>query len=165
MEPVDLFLAVEAVSNGYIFVIWSRFRLWRVLEASRDKTKETIVGIQVAYDINRSAAGAKTSITAFFGTSLHSNRSHSNNNVIHEPHVETTQFCCTPLSINNIRSGGHDIMCRTFGLPDFPDFRPDSRAPRRDHTVFLHPSIEKRHLKWRSENHVPDFRTFGLSDF
>ena len=51
MGPVDLYLAAEAVSNGYILVIWSRFRLFWVLEAARDKTKETIVGIQVAYDI------------------------------------------------------------------------------------------------------------------
>ena len=48
---VGLFLALGTVSNGYIFVISSRFRLFWVLEAARGKTKETIVGIEVAYDI------------------------------------------------------------------------------------------------------------------
>ena len=38
-------------SNGSIFTISTRFRLFWALEAVRAKTKETIVGIKVAYDI------------------------------------------------------------------------------------------------------------------
>ena len=45
------YLGAEAVSNGCVFVIWSRFRLFWVLEAARDKTKETTVGIKVTYAI------------------------------------------------------------------------------------------------------------------
>jgi hypothetical protein len=45
------FLAVETVSNGSIFTIPSRFRLFWALEAVRAKTKETIGGIKVPYDI------------------------------------------------------------------------------------------------------------------
>ena len=44
---MGLFIAVETISNGYIFVIWSRIRLFWVLESETDKTKETIVGIKV----------------------------------------------------------------------------------------------------------------------
>jgi hypothetical protein len=43
------FLAVGTVSNGSIFTSSSRFRLFWVLEAVRAKTKETVVGITVAY--------------------------------------------------------------------------------------------------------------------
>ena len=44
------FLAVGAVSNGSISTVSSRFRLFWALDV-RAKTKETIVGIKVAYDI------------------------------------------------------------------------------------------------------------------
>ena len=51
IEPVWHFLAVGTVSNGSIFTVSSRIRLFWALEAVRAKTKETIVGIKVAYDM------------------------------------------------------------------------------------------------------------------
>ena len=51
IDPVWHFLAVGTVSNGSIFTISSRFSLFWALEAARAKTKETIEGIKVAYDI------------------------------------------------------------------------------------------------------------------
>ena len=49
-------------SSGSIFTISTRFRLFWALEAVRAKTKETIVGIKVVYDIykhSRSVAYSK----------------------------------------------------------------------------------------------------------
>jgi hypothetical protein len=43
----------------------------------------------------------------------------SRNQAIHEPHVETLQFICTPLPKNDIGSRGQNIMFRPFGLSDF----------------------------------------------
>jgi hypothetical protein len=45
------FSAVETVSNDSIFTIPSRFRLFWALEVVKAKTKETIVGITVSYDV------------------------------------------------------------------------------------------------------------------
>ena len=66
--------------------------------------------------------GLRNTCKDFFGTSLYSNRSHSNNHVIHEPPVETTQFFFFPLSKNDIRSGGQKIMFRTFRFSDSRTF-------------------------------------------
>ena len=51
IEPAWHFLAVGTVSNGSISTVSSRFRLFWALEAARAKTKETIEGIKVAYDL------------------------------------------------------------------------------------------------------------------
>ena len=62
IEPVWHFSAVGTVSNGSIFTISSRFRLFWALEAVGAKTKETIVGIKVVYDMykhSRSVAYSK----------------------------------------------------------------------------------------------------------
>ena len=40
-------------SNGSIFTISTRFRLFWALEAVRAKTEETIVGMKVAHDISK----------------------------------------------------------------------------------------------------------------
>ena len=46
-------LAVGTVSNGSIFTVPSRIRLFWALEAVRAKTEETIVGMKVAHDISK----------------------------------------------------------------------------------------------------------------
>ena len=94
-------------------------------------------------------------------------QTHSNNNVIQEPHVETIQFFCTPLSKNDTRSG---VRISCSGLSDFRTFRTfDNNAIHEPHVetrqLFCTP-LSKNNIRSGGQQIIfRDFRTSGLSDF